>query len=87
MGKETKHVLSEAETAFCNLVQFCAANDELVEQFNRLSGLHMGERRTPIQIAIDQACGYDPDAVALPKFAQFVFDYIWKPLENGYCRV
>lgn len=40
---------------------YCAGNMELVKGFNRLSGCHLGERRTPIDIAIDGACGYDPD--------------------------
>lgn len=40
---------------------YCAGNMELVKEFNRLSGCHLGERRTPIDIAIDGACGYDPD--------------------------
>ena len=38
---------------------YCAGNTELVKEFNRLSGCHLGERRTPIDIAIDSACGYD----------------------------
>lgn len=47
---------------------YCAGNTELVKEFNRLSGCHLGEHRTPIDIAIDSACGYDPDREAMPQF-------------------
>lgn len=58
----------------------CVDNKELVKEFNRLSGTHLGELRTGIQIAIDKACGYDPDKAAMPKFIEFVRDCIWLPL-------
>lgn len=32
----------------------------------------MGEHRTPIEIAIDNACKYDPDAESMPDFLSFV---------------
>ncbi len=59
---------------------YCAGNTELVKEFNRLSGCHLGEHRTPIDIAIDSACGYDPDREAMPQFLDFVYHCIWLPL-------
>jgi hypothetical protein len=58
----------------------CIGNHEFVHEFNRLSGLHLGEPRTGIQMAIDNACGYDPDKAAMPEFVEFVYEYIWIPL-------
>lgn len=58
----------------------CLKSKELVHEFNRLKGLHLGENRTPINIAIDNACGHDPDAEAIPEFVSFVYQCVWLPL-------
>lgn len=58
----------------------CAGNWELVSEFNRLSGFHLGETRTPIEVQIDTACGYDPDQEAIPHFLDFIYECIWLPL-------
>lgn len=58
----------------------CIANKALVSEFNRLSGCHLGEKRTPIQMVIDTACNYDQDMDAMPKFVDFVCEFVWKPL-------
>lgn len=58
----------------------CAGNKDLVKEFNRLTGLHMGESRTPIQCAIDKSCGYDQDKEAFHAFLDFVYECIWLPL-------
>jgi hypothetical protein len=63
------------------------ANEEVVNEFNRLSGHRLGKHRTVIESAIDQSCGYDPDKEAIPDFIAFVFNFIWTPLlqrrDNG----
>lgn len=58
----------------------CAGNKELVREFNRLNGSHLGVPRSGIEKAIDDACGYDPYAESLPQFLAFVYECIWLPL-------
>lgn len=58
----------------------CLNSKDLVREFNRLTGLQLGQYRTPINSAIDKACGYDPDAEAIPKFVEFVYRCVWLPL-------
>jgi hypothetical protein len=65
---------------FKECVVHCAGNGELVSEFNRLSGRQMGKPRTGTEIAIDKACGRDPDKEAFPEFIQFVEEHIWNPL-------
>ena len=48
---------------FSECVVMCAGNQDLVQEFNRLTGFYMGERRDALAQAIDKACGYDPDIV------------------------
>lgn len=65
---------------FEDCVIVCVGNKELVSEFNRLTGFHLGERRTALEAQIDAACGYDPDREAIPHFMDFVYEYIWLPL-------
>ena len=58
----------------------CVKEEELVSEFNRLSGFCLGQKRLPVEKAIDEACGYDPDKEAFPAFCRFVYEYIWAPL-------
>lgn len=71
---------SEAFQDFAKIVTVALCEPELVSEFNRLTGHHLQQRRTPIEAAIDNACGYDPDGEAMPNFLQFVWDCIYKPL-------
>lgn len=64
---------------FEDFAVYCAGNKDLVREFNRLSGCHMGETRTPIEKMIDGSCGYDPDREAFPRFLDFVYECIWIP--------
>lgn len=75
---------SEAFRAFADVVRYCATNGELVSEFNRLTGHKLFKERTPIEIAIDNACQHDPDAEGMPDFLQFVWDCIFVPLCNGW---
>jgi hypothetical protein len=62
----------------------CLDNKDFVKEWNRLTGNKLGEARTPLQAAIDTACGYDPDEKAMPEFIEFVHEYIWLPLLARY---
>lgn len=66
--------------SFDECVIVCAGSQSLISEFNRLSGFHLGETRTPIEVQIDTACGYDPDQEAIPHFLDFIFEFIWLPL-------
>ena len=74
---------SETFRAFADVVRHCAANRELVSEFNRLTGHKLFQARTPIEIAIDNACQHDPDAEGMPDFLQFVWSYIFAPWIGG----
>lgn len=55
----------------------CIGNKELLREFNRLTGKHLGEHRSGVIRTIDEACGYDPDMEAMPLFVAFVYDAVW----------
>lgn len=61
----------------------CLKNKELVKEFNRLSGCHLGEQKNGIDMAIDKACGYDPNKEAVPAFVNFVMECIWIPMVSS----
>lgn len=65
---------------FTECCEKCITNKEFVNEFNRLTGNHIGERRSPIEQAIDNACGYDPDKDAMGDFCAFVHECVWIPL-------
>lgn len=62
--------------------QECIKDKKLLKEFNRLSGLHLGETRTETTKAIDISCGYEPNAEAMPSFVDFVYNCIWLPLTS-----
>ena len=65
---------------FIEVCAECLANDEFVKHWNRLTGHRLIEPRSPIVMAIDQACGYKPDEGAMSDFIDFVFEFIWLPV-------
>lgn len=46
-----------AEEQFAEFVRTCASNDDLVREFDRLYGTNVGQRGTPLDLAIDDATG------------------------------
>lgn len=78
------------EAAFREMVQTAFGNRELVAQFNRLHGTNLGatDSRTPMERAIDEATGHDPERQPeaqedMLSFVQFCREYIWQPLMDG----
>lgn len=65
---------------FQEMVSECLKSDELIAEFNRLSGYRLGARRSGFEKAFDDVCGYDPDAAAIPAFVDFVYRCVWLPL-------
>lgn len=58
----------------------CFKNNELVKQFNKLTGNKLGVNRTPFEKMIDKSCNYNPDEEAFSAFCNFVLEFIWIPL-------
>jgi len=58
----------------------CVENEELVNQFNRLTGCKLGVSKTPIEKIIDESCKYNSTKETFGIFCQFVFDHVWIPL-------
>ena len=84
---ETPEELSEYLLAdFEAVLRECIKHPDLIKEYNRLSGTHLGEdKRVPIVRMIDEQTGYqkvlDEKAVEEFKgFADFVFKYIYLPL-------
>lgn len=68
------------ELSFEDVCHECLANDELVNEFCRLKKMKRPDRRSPIEIEIDKACGYDANGIFIKEFVDFVTDFIWIPL-------
>ncbi|WP_313584610.1 hypothetical protein [Lacrimispora sp.] len=60
----------------------CIQNEELIEQFCRLNNIKRPDRLSPVEIIVDQSCGYNAKEEFIKKFADFIFYYIWVPLED-----
>jgi hypothetical protein len=65
---------------FNEVCSFCLSQKNFVREWNRMTGHKLGVSRTPIETAIDKACGYDPNEKAMLEFVEFVREYIWLPL-------
>lgn len=53
-------------------------NDELVAQFDRLTGRNVGRKGSPLDLVIDEATGRQADD--LDAFIAFVRDVVWDRL-------
>lgn len=81
---EPDHVL-EAEKSgmsFEECVIFCAGNQELVREFDRLYGTNLSQigRRSGIERLVDEATGYTADSMR--KWVAFVWECIWTRLPD-----
>lgn len=84
---ETFEELSEALLAdFVAVMRECIKHPDLIKQYNRLQGTHIGEdKRPPIIMMIDKQTGYQEvldkrDMEEFKGFADFVFRCIYLPL-------
>jgi hypothetical protein len=70
----------EAPT-YAQCLSYAASLPEFVAEFDRLHGTHLAklDRRTPLDAMIDDATGRDNAALAA--FCQFVFAFVWLPLQ------
>lgn len=72
---------------FYDCVMECAKKDDLVSEFNRLTGRRLGDKqvRNPIDRIIDEAIGYDEVLKAqqdedVKAFVDFCYEYVWLPI-------
>ncbi len=72
--------LEELENDFINVCKLCLDNDGLVNEFCRLKGLKRPDKRSPIEIQIDSACGYDAGMYFMKQFTDFVREFVYIPL-------
>jgi hypothetical protein len=65
---------------FIGCLMQCLDTPELVREFDRLNGTHLGTvaTRSPLDAAIDEATGRDK--AALDQFAAFVYEFVWTRL-------
>lgn len=74
---------SEKRLCLIDVIQECLKNSELVKEFNRLRGCSVGiDKRTPIEIQIDNVTGYNQKENDMYEFIGFVIDCVWLPLLN-----
>lgn len=78
MGKYM--TVEELENDFINVCSLCLDNDNLVNEFCRLKGLKRPDKRNPIEVQIDNACGYDASMEFMRQFTDFVREFIYIPL-------
>lgn len=73
-------IVEELENDFINVCSLCLDNDDLVNEFCRLKGMKRPDKRSPIEVQIDNACGYDPSMDFMRQFTYFVREFIYIPL-------
>jgi hypothetical protein len=70
--------MSNDRLTFADCVLGALANDELVANFDRLTGRNLGRRGSPLELAIDEASGRLADD--FEAFVGFVLDMVWERL-------
>ena len=73
-------IVEELENDFINVCSLCLDNDDLVNEFCRLKGLKRPDKRSPIEIKIDNACGYNTGLYFMRQFSDFVREVVYIPL-------
>lgn len=75
------------DMTFTDVLYECIKHPDFVQQFNRLSGCELGDRRALIVKMIDEATGYQAEvdkqqAGYMRQFVEFVYDVIWLRLRS-----
>lgn len=71
--------VEELEKDFINVCSICLDNNDLVNEFCRLKGIKRPDKRSSIEIQIDNACRYDAGMDFLRQFTDFVREFIYIP--------
>lgn len=78
--------VEELENDFINVCNLCLNNDDLVDEFCRLKGMKRPDKRSPIEIQIDNACGYNVSMDFMRQFMDFVREFVYVPLLSQQIR-
>lgn len=68
------------EDDFINVCKICLDDNNLVDEFSRLKKLKSPDRRSPIEIQIDNTCGYNAGTDFMKQFTEFVRKFVYIPL-------
>lgn len=72
--------IEELEDDFIKVCSLCLDDENLVNEFCRLKGLKRPDKRSPIEIQIDNACHYDAGMEFMRQFIDFVMEFVYVPL-------
>ena len=72
--------IEELEDDFVKVCKLCLEDENLVNEFCRLKGVKRPDRRSPIEIQIDNVCKYDADVDFIKQFTDFVREFVYVPL-------
>lgn len=72
--------VEELENDFINVCRLCLDNDNLVNEFCRLKGLKRPDKRSPIDVQIDNAFRYDGGMDFMRQFTDFAREFVYIPL-------
>lgn len=78
--------VEELENDFINVCSLCLDNDDLVNEFCRLKGLKRPDKRSPIEIWIDNVCEYDVGMDFMRQFTDFVREFVYISLLRQQIR-
>lgn len=62
------------------MCSLCLGNDGLVAEFCRLKCLKRSDKRSTIEVQIDNACRYDAGMDFMRQFTDFVREFVYIPL-------
>lgn len=69
-----------ANSRFSAVVNMCLDEEEFIQQFERLSGIHRPpSRKSPIEVMVDEATGFNQSQWQkfFEGFIQFVYEFVW----------
>ena len=72
--------IEELENDFVKVCSLCLEDENLVNEFCRLKRIKRPDKRSPIEIQIDNACNYDAGMDFIRQFTDFVREFVYIPL-------
>lgn len=72
--------VEELEKDFISVCNICLDNDDLANEFCRLKCLKRPDKRSLIEVQIDNVCGYDAGMGFMRQFTDFVRGFVYIPL-------
>ena len=72
--------IEELEDDFVKVCSLCLEDENLVNEFCRLKRIKRPDKRSPIEIQIDNACNYDAGMDFMKQFTDFVREFVYIPL-------